>query len=83
MLNKDTHSGASVKADKHGKDPKTLQKETAAAYDQGKGASSPEGTKVTATENNAPTHSEDTVHGEKHSKSPEQLQKETTQKMHG
>ncbi len=72
VLNKDTHSGASVKADKHDKDPKTLQKETAQAANQsGSGSGSSSG---------APTNSEDAVRGEKHSKSPEQLQKETAQK---
>ncbi|SPO48152.1 uncharacterized protein PSANT_05840 [Moesziomyces antarcticus] len=72
VLNKDTHSGASVKADKHDKDPKTLQKETAQAANQsGSGSGSSSG---------APTDSEDAVRGEKHSKSPEQLQKETAQK---
>lgn len=70
VLNKDTHSGASVKADKHDKDPKTLQKETAQAANQSGSTSS----------SGAPTNSEDAVHGEKHSKSPEQLQKETAQK---
>ncbi|EST07186.1 hypothetical protein PSEUBRA_003351 [Kalmanozyma brasiliensis GHG001] len=71
VLNKDTHSGASVKADKHSKDPKTLQKETAESANQG---SSSSGAK------DRPTHSEDAVHGEKHGKSPEQLQKETANK---
>ncbi|CDS01752.1 uncharacterized protein SPSC_00147 [Sporisorium scitamineum] len=83
VLNKDTHSGASVKADKHSKDPHTLQKETANSANSlsssgGFSASS----KPTASPNNAPTHSEDAVHGEKHSKSPEELQKETTEKLH-
>lgn len=71
MLNNDTHSGASVKADKHSKDPKTLQQETAANANQGGSSGSP---------NDRPTHSEDAVHGEKHGKSPEQLQKETANK---
>lgn len=81
MLNVDTHSGASVKADKHSKDPKTLQHETAAAANQQGGSSSGSG-KVTATHNDDPTHSEDAVHGDKHGKSPEQLQKETPKKLH-
>lgn len=67
MLNNDTHSGASVKADKHSKDPKTLQQETAANANKGGSSGSP-------------TQSEDAVHGEKHGKSPEQLQKETANK---
>ncbi|SPO29181.1 uncharacterized protein UTRI_06130 [Ustilago trichophora] len=79
VLNKDTHSGASVKADKHSKDPKTLQQETAAAANQ---SSSSSGSKVTASPNEQPTHSEDAVHAEKHNKSPEQLQKETAEKLH-
>lgn len=77
VLNNDTHSGASVKADKHSKDPKTLQQETAAAANQSSSSSSAKG-----SPNHAPTNSEDAVHGEKHSKSPEQLQKETAQKLH-
>ncbi|CBQ70148.1 conserved hypothetical protein [Sporisorium reilianum SRZ2] len=71
ILNKDTQSGASVKADKHSKDPHTLQKETAQSFN----ASSSR-----ASANDAPTHSEDAVHGEKHNKSPEQLQNETAHK---
>lgn len=70
ILNKDTHSGASVKADKHAKDPHTLQRETAQSAN------------ASQAKNDAPTHSEDAVHGEKHSKSPEQLQKETADKLH-
>ncbi|SNX87447.1 uncharacterized protein MEPE_06157 [Melanopsichium pennsylvanicum] len=77
ILNKETHSGASVKADKHDKDPKTLQHETAAAHNQS-GQSSPD----TASPDQAPTNSEAAVHGEKHSKSPQQLQKETVGKLH-
>ncbi|GAC97874.1 hypothetical protein PHSY_005462 [Pseudozyma hubeiensis SY62] len=73
VLNKDTHSGASVKADKHSKDPKTLQKEHANSVNNQSGSG-----KVTASPNDVPTDSEDSVHGEKHSKSPEQLQKEHT-----
>ncbi|TKY88012.1 hypothetical protein EX895_003108 [Sporisorium graminicola] len=72
ILNKDTHSGASVKADKHSKDPHTLQKETTQAANSGK---------VTASPSDAPTQSEDAVHAEKHSKSPKQLQKETAKKL--
>ncbi|KAJ9476047.1 hypothetical protein PHBOTO_006110 [Pseudozyma hubeiensis] len=71
VLDKDTHSGASVKADKHSKDPKTLQKEHTHSANRQSGTG-----KVTASPNDVPTDSEDSVHGEKHSKSPEQLQKE-------
>lgn len=83
MLNVDTHSGASVKADKHSKDPKTLQKETTEAANQqsSSGNTSGSGGPVTASPNDAPTHSEDAVHGEKHGKGPEELQKETAQKL--
>lgn len=73
ILDKDTHSGASVKADKHSKDPKTLQKETTESANASAGS-------TTGRSEDAPTHSEDAVHGEKHGKSPEQLQKETAAK---
>ncbi|SPO29858.1 uncharacterized protein UTRI_06130_B [Ustilago trichophora] len=79
VLNNDTHSGASVKADKHSKDPKTLQQETAAAANK---SSSSLGSRVSASPNAQPTNSEDAVHAEKHNKSPEQLQKETAEKLH-
>ncbi|CCF49844.1 hypothetical protein NDA11_007401 [Ustilago hordei] len=80
ILNKDTHSGASVKADKHSKDPKTLQKETAQASEQ-RGAPGEKGI-MSGSPNDVPTQSEDAVHGEKHEKSPGQLQKETVGKLH-
>ncbi|EPQ27001.1 uncharacterized protein PFL1_05286 [Pseudozyma flocculosa PF-1] len=81
VLDNDTLSGASVKADKHDKDPHTLQKEHAQSANVGAGHSGQGGSKLTASPNDAPTQSEDAVHAEKHTKTPEQLQKETAEKV--
>ena len=73
---KKTSSEEAAKAEKHGKSPEELQKETAAHHgNQGR----PD--KHTATPNDKPTGSEDAVHGDKHNKSPQELQKETASKM--
>lgn len=78
MLNNDTHSGASVKADKHEKDPHTLQKEHTDAANNPSRTNS----KYTASPNDSPTDSEDAVHSEKHDKHPEEMAKDTVKKLH-
>lgn len=63
-----TPSEEAVKhGDKHTKDPKELQKETAAKAHSQKS-------------DGKETHSEDAVHGSKHDKSPEELARETAAK---
>ncbi|KAN0063701.1 hypothetical protein ACQY0O_003751 [Thecaphora frezii] len=83
ILDADTLSGASVKADKHNKDPLTLQREhTRSANNPSSHSHNEAAGKVTASPNENPTQSEDAVHADKHRKSPEQLQKETASKLH-